>query len=83
MNQVIAMTDLRTLSFFFALLLVLAPPECGTAQQRMNMTETKSAAPYHPGLGELMPLLCSRATSSLASPVMSGIGLMLLMSWAN
>jgi hypothetical protein len=39
------------------LLAALAPP--GAAQQHMNMPgmnmhETKSAAPYHPGLGELM-----------------------------
>jgi hypothetical protein len=48
------MTNLRALGFVFALLLVVAPPEWGTAQQRMNMPETKSVAPYHPGLGELM-----------------------------
>jgi len=40
-------------------LLAFAAPPSGTAQQRgstpgMNMHEAKSAAPYHPGLGELM-----------------------------
>ncbi len=40
--------------FTIALLLVLLMPDPGAAQQPMHMTETKSAAPYHPGLGELM-----------------------------
>ena len=37
-------------------LVALAAPRPGLAQQRgsINMQETKSAAPYHPGLGELM-----------------------------
>ncbi len=34
--------------------LVALTPEPGAAQQPMHMTETKSTAPYHPGLGELM-----------------------------
>lgn len=37
-----------------AALLVAATPDPSASQQRMNMPETKSAAPYHPGLGELM-----------------------------
>src|SRR5271155_4852428 len=37
-------------------LVALAAPRPGVAQQRgsINMQETKSTAPYHPGLGELM-----------------------------
>jgi hypothetical protein len=35
-------------------LFVSVTPEPTMAQQQMNMSETKSAAPYHPGLGELM-----------------------------
>ncbi len=38
----------------FVVLLVKVEPDLGAAQQRMNMAETKSAAPYYPGLGELM-----------------------------
>jgi hypothetical protein len=42
-------------SFFpAAAVLVALMPNAGAAQQPMTMTETKSAAPYHPGLGELM-----------------------------
>src|ERR1700728_3694624 len=43
-----------------AALFVFVVPHRGTAQQQhmsmpgMTMSETKSAAPYHPGLGELM-----------------------------
>jgi hypothetical protein len=48
------MTKMGRLGVSFAVLLVLGPPESSTAQQQMNMPETKSAAPYHPGLGELM-----------------------------
>ncbi len=40
--------------FAVTALLVLLMPGLAAAQQRMNMPETKSAAPYHPGLGELM-----------------------------
>jgi len=38
----------------FMVLFVLVTPEPAVAQQHTNMPETKSAAPYHPGLGELM-----------------------------
>jgi hypothetical protein len=43
-------------------LVVLAAPLAGLAQQRggtpgMNMPQSKSAVPYHPGLGELMTAL--------------------------
>lgn len=44
---------------FAAALVVVATPRLGRAQQHMNMPgmnmeETKSAAAYHPGLGDLM-----------------------------
>jgi hypothetical protein len=47
------------ISFLRSILLLVPPsvllaPIPATAQQPMNMPETKSAAPYHPGLGELM-----------------------------
>ena len=35
-------------------LLFSVVPDSGAAQQSMNVPETKSGAPYHPGLGELM-----------------------------
>jgi hypothetical protein len=34
--------------------LVLMAPDPPAAQQQMSMSETRSAAPYHPGLGQLM-----------------------------
>lgn len=48
------MTSLSRSILSFAMLLVFVIP--GAAQQQMKMPkhETKSAAPYHPGLGELM-----------------------------
>ncbi len=44
---------------FAAALVVVATPQVGRAQQHtnmpgMDMQETKSTAPYHPGLGDLM-----------------------------
>ena len=38
----------------FLVLFVLVTPHPIAAQQPTNMPETKSAVPYHPGLGELM-----------------------------
>jgi hypothetical protein len=48
----------RSIIASLALIALVAPPP-GLAQQRrgmpgMNMQESKSTAPYHPGLGELM-----------------------------
>jgi hypothetical protein len=40
--------------FAVAALLLLVASGPSAAQQPMKMSETKSAAPYHPGLGELM-----------------------------
>jgi hypothetical protein len=45
------------LALIIAAWLILVVPHPGAAQQPMNMPETKSAAPYHPGLGELMTAL--------------------------
>jgi len=38
----------------FMVLFALITPEPAVAQQHADMPETKSAVPYHPGLGELM-----------------------------
>jgi hypothetical protein len=46
-------TVLRFVLAFFVLFAWVAPHPI-TAQQPMNMPETKSVVPYHPGLGELM-----------------------------
>jgi hypothetical protein len=49
------MTRLHRSALVFAALLVSVAPGPGRAQQHnMDMPQTKSAAPYHPGLGELM-----------------------------
>ena len=48
------MISLPRLVFAAAALLLLVASGPSAAQQPMNMPETKSAAPYHPGLGELM-----------------------------
>jgi hypothetical protein len=48
------MISLLRLVFAVAALLLLRASGSSAAQQPMNMPETKSAAPYHPGLGELM-----------------------------
>ena len=48
------MIGLPRLVFAAAALLLLVASRPGAAQQPMNMPETKSAALYHPGLGELM-----------------------------
>ena len=48
------MISLPHLVFAAAALLLLLASGPSAAQQPMNMPETKSAAPYHPGLGELM-----------------------------
>jgi hypothetical protein len=53
------MISLRRWGLAFAALLVSVAPYPVAAQQRtnmagINMSETRSAAPYHPGLGELM-----------------------------
>jgi hypothetical protein len=51
---------LPRLAIAVAAFFVLVAPDPGATQQQrmnmpgMNMSETKSAAPYHPGLGELM-----------------------------
>ena len=44
----------RSVLALTAALLVSVAPNPGTGQQRTKMPETKSATPYHPGLGELM-----------------------------
>ena len=44
----------RSVLALAAAFLVSVAPNPGTGQQRMKMPETKSATPYHPGLGELM-----------------------------
>jgi hypothetical protein len=48
------MFSLPRLVIAAAALLPLLASDPSAAQQPMNMPETKSAAPYHPGLGELM-----------------------------
>jgi len=48
------MISLPRLVFAVAALFLLLASGPAAAQQPMNMPETKSAAPYHPGLGDLM-----------------------------
>ena len=51
------MTSLFRSVLVFWVLFVLIPPEPSAAHHRAKMPETRSAVPYHPGLGELMTAL--------------------------